>query len=178
MSEEESIPLVTLTYNVFDMFESISEFLKDAELVEISLKQSQITLIFDKDILRLNDLNLLTKYINELVPTGVGEAYFTSLNDIPMIVIPEINVDGPVFRAKSKNNTFMLMMNLITTIAEKICTCPSLEIIFSDTYLKCYLDKPGLTVSNLMEYEKLFNLEGSLELHAQRPYLLFIREAQ
>ena len=30
--------------------------------------------------------------------------------------------------------------------------------------------------SDLKEYEKLFDAKGSLELHSQRPYLLFIND--
>lgn len=173
MSEEESIPLVKMTYDVFDMFDSVSEFLEGAYLTEISLKQNQITLTFDKDILRLSSIKLLLEFIEDLIPSD-NNGYFTSLNDIPMIVIPDIKFTG----LTQKNNVFMVMMDLITKIAEKICTCPSLEIVFSSNYLKCYLDKPGLTVNDLREYEKLFDLEGSLELHAQRPYLLFVREVE
>ena len=171
------IPLVNVTFNPYDMFEEVVDLLNDLPLVEISLKRSQITLIFDKEIIPLNKTRFLLDHLVN-IDVESGFPYFTSLNDIPMIVIPDLkyNVDNLKVKFNEKN-IFAAIVILIDTIAQKICSCPSLEIVFSSNYIKCYLDKPGLTVDDLKAYENLFgDQQGTLELHAQRPYLLFVNE--
>lgn len=157
--------LVTdISYNVFEIFGTINDSLPNSKLLEVSVRQSQVTLIFDDEVIPLSDLRE-NKWID-----GSGESYLATTEEGPVIVVP-FNVE----ELKTQfSNPFKLLYDLILLISDEICKCPALEIVFSNQYLKCYLDKPGLRVEDLKKYENIFKLEGTLELHSQRPYLLFI----
>ena len=118
---------------------------------------------------------------NDIIPLrDLNRGWWTEVSDNPYFVIAEEN-PAIILPFKEKyptfsNNPFLTLNKLIIEISETICKCPALEIVFSGQYLKCYLDKPGLTTEDLKSYERIFDSEGTLELHGQRPYLLFINE--
>lgn len=153
--------------SLFDNFMEINNIM-DGNLIEISVKQHQITLLFNDSVLRFSDLNkLVGLYYNE-------ESFITTQND----EIFRISFANISFDLIEKTNVFYLFMSLIKEMADKICTCPSLEFVVSKEYIKCFLDKPGITINDLKKYEEILDAEDKavLDFHPQRPYLLFINE--
>ena len=140
----------------------------DFKIIEMSVKQHQITIMFDdQELLFFNDIN---HFLLKLKDSVQKETYITTSSDVLYLTIP-FN-DEEEFTGEPYLDEFI---KIIKKMAEKICQCPSLEYVISNKYIKCFLDKPGLYVTDLVEYEKIINEgKGTLELHAQRPYLLFV----
>lgn len=167
------VELVEFYFDMYEIFTEIKKYLQSS-LIEISVKQHQITFIFEKEILPLKTLYLVHDWIYTDLETD--QAYLTSLNDIPMVVIPDLYFNQGELSENENHSSLISMLYMISIVADKICKCPALEIAFSDQYLKCYLDKPGLTMNDLENYQKMFGPNPTLELQVQRPYLLFINE--
>ena len=152
---------------VKDLFNEIDELKKmiQSDFVEISVKQHQIDVIFKKgEPLYLKDLNEL--YIRMNIGLETKEPYIVSFEDEIHYIIPDIQV--------SEETQPYIFMKVIQKLAEHICQCPSLEYVVSSFYVKCYLDKPGLYVEDLKKYDEIMGNNGTLELHTQRPYLLYV----
>lgn len=152
--------------DLFKQFNQIDKKL-DGDILEISVKQHQITFSLKEPLVTFNDIsNLIAMYASD-------NSYVTTKNDIIYITFNDISND-----LIKKNNSLYDFMTIIQEMSDKVCTCPSLEYIISREYIKCFLDKPGLRVSDLLEYENILEAKGKgeLELHPQRPYLLFINE--
>lgn len=157
--------------DLFTQTKLIDELL-GGQLLEISVKQHNITISITEPLIYLPYAKKLLSLINDL--DGVLEKSFISIhNDIIYFTFEKLSSEDI-----KEESPLYLFMKTIEEFADKICTCPSLEFIISNQYLKCFLDKPGLTVKSLSDYEDVLNAKGKgeLELHPQRPYLLFINE--
>ena len=149
---------------LFEQFDIVNDMLGN-QLLEMSIKQHQITLSMKEPIFEFQYIqSLLSLYSKE-------ECYVTTHTDTLYFTLVGLSTD-----VLSEDNMFYPFMDIIEEIAKEVCTCPSLEFVISSQYIKCFLDKPGLKVSDLSKYEEVFkaNGQGELELHPQRPYLLFI----
>lgn len=153
---------------LFNAFNIVNDILKENSILEISVKQDQISLLLKEQMLNFEDFRGINDYIEK------GDVY-TILTQEQLYVM----IDDPVFSEKS-DSPFGYLMRIIKKMAEEICTCPVLEYSLSDTYIKCFLDKPGLKIEDLHKYEDILETvdDAELELHAQRPYLLFINMNQ
>lgn len=153
---------------LFNVFNSLNEVLKENSILEVSIKQDQISLLLKETMLNFEDFNRINDYIEE------GDVY-TILTQEQMYIM----IDDPVF-SKKTSSPFAYFMKIIQKMAEEVCTCPVLEYSVSDVYIKCFLDKPGLNIEDLHKYEEILEAKGDaeLELHSQRPYLLFINMKQ
>lgn len=153
---------------LFNSFNQINEKC-DNKLLEISVKKTQITFIFNDSLIFFPNFSSFF----DKMSYNPEESFITSYDE-------KINVTfGGVYENKiDEDNIFYPFMNVITKFADEICACPSLEYIISGLYLKCFLDKPGISVDDLKKYETILEAEGKggLELHPQRPYLLFVNE--
>lgn len=153
------------------LFKNFAEINKkcDDKVLEISVKKTQISFMFDDSLIFFS---AFPSFFKE-VPYNIEESFITSYDE-------KINITfGGVYENKmDKDNIFYPFMNVITQFADEICACPSLEFVVSELYLKCFLDKPGIGIEDLKKYEEILNAEGKggLELHPQRPYLLFVNE--
>ena len=155
--------------DLFNSFKSINEIL-EGELLEISVRRNQISYIFGGNSIGLKDVKTL---IDVMKKYEISNSYLTIQDDTYLFLTfedwyKEAETDG-----RYLDNVFKMY---IDEISEKICTCPALEFVVSNQYIKCFLDKGGLTVDDLSSYEELMGAKGSLELMPQRPYLLFINE--
>lgn len=153
---------------LFEMVKRLNDIL-DGQLLEVSVKQHQITISVKEAILHFNHIkDLLLFSIHDDV------SFISVNNDILYLTFGGLSVE----EVDSTKPIFKTFINIISQFAEKVCTCPSLEFIISPQYLKCFLDKPGLGIKDLKEYENILDAKGKgeLELHPQRPYLLFINE--
>lgn len=153
---------------LFNIFNVLRGDLEENSILEISVKQDQISLLLKEPMLNFKDFSIINDYIEK------GDVY-TILTQEQLYVM----IDDPVFSEKT-SSPFAYLMQIIQKMAEEICTCPVLEYSVTDTYIKCFLDKPGLKIDDLHKYEEILEVVGDaeLELHAQRPYLLFINMNQ
>ncbi len=151
--------------SMFTMFNSIQEYIPESNLIEISVKQHQITLCLEnKHILYFSDVLSLCHD----VMVNPQDTYVTHHDKNFYIIIP--NIDDNM-KNSSKFDDFM---KVIEYMAEHICQCPALEYVIYSNYIKCFLDKPGIKVADIVKLEELFNSECTLELGANRPYALFV----
>ena len=150
---------------LFNQFNKINEKL-EGEILEMSVKQHQVTISLKESLLSFNDVDILNDIYS-------FQNYVTTKNDIIFITFPDISQDT----IEEKSDLY-IFMSVITQMANDICSCPSLEFVISKEYIKCFLDKPGIRTSDLLKYEEILGAKdkGELELHPQRPYLLFIND--
>lgn len=139
----------------------------DGQLLEISVRQHQVTLSIKDSLVYFPQIKKMLDFSDD------SKSFVSFSDDIFYFVFVNLSSED-----MTDKDIFYPFLKTIEDFAEKICTCPSLEFIISPQYLKCFLDKPGLKVGNLREYEEVLGAEGEgeLELHPQRPYLLFINE--
>lgn len=152
---------------LFEKFNEINDIL-GGHLTEISVKQHQITFLVQESLLEAQPLMELLNSVDSYT-----DSFITTRDDVLYISIGRLSLDS-----MSKKDILYPFVYIITSFAQKICTCPSLEFIVAKEYIKCFLDKPGLKISDLKTYEDILGVKGKgeLELHPQRPYLLFINE--
>ena len=161
-------------FDIFTAFDHIQMRRKDVNILEISIRQGQIMIILEKDLVKLNafkDLsNMVRKGDNGLLPnySSIG---FVGENHALIINTKDFKMDQFEF-----STDFKLLEDVIEYAADNICQCPSLEIVVSNQYIKCYLDKPGITLEDVNKYQTIFGINGTLELFGQRPYLLLIND--
>ena len=152
------------TKNLFDDFAKLNTVLK-GKLVEISVRQHQIALVVDKTL----SVGQIRRFLPVIPSTK--DAFITFHENYLYFIIEELN-----YKDISTKSCIHNFMQVINAMSEEICQCPALEYVVSSQYIKCYLDKTGLTISDLSKYEKILESENpaELEMHPQRPYLLFI----
>lgn len=153
---------------LFEKTKEIDEIL-DGELLEISVRQHQVTISLEKTMITFEKAQKLFK-----AAKTTSDSFISINNNVLYLTI------GDLSDKIGKKHIFYPFISTIKEIAENICTCPALEFVISTQYMKCYLDKPGLKVVDLVDYEDILQAPGKaeLELHPQRPYLLFINEDQ
>ena len=154
---------------LFKGFNTINQIC-NTKLIEISVKQRQITFIYDDSLVFFSDFSDFFYGINQKT---AEESYVTFYDEKLHITFGGLELDN-----MEKGNVFKPFLETIKEFADNICTCPSLEFVISELYIKCFLDKPNLGVSDLKKYEDILEAEGGLELHPQRPYLLFVNEGE
>ena len=132
----------------------------DGQLLEISVRQHQVTLSIKDSLVYFPQIKKMLDFSDD------SKSFVSFSDDIFYFVFVNLSSED-----MTDKDVFYPFLKTIEDFAEKICTCPSLEFIISPQYLKCFLD-------NLREYEEVLGAEGEgeLELHPQRPYLLFINE--
>lgn len=151
---------------VFQSFYSINQLL-ESEVVEISVKRSQLVFTFlDELIITMDDLLVLNKLDDNLTVSDV-----TCFQNRLYIAIRDIDSD------KVKNDSvFYPLMIMIKQLRDLVCSCPALEYVVSGEYIKVFLDVPNIKVSDLMKTLDAFKQDPFVELTGDRPYLLFINE--
>ena len=161
-------------FDLFGAFEKISNIRNIVDVVEISLRQGQFMILFKPQIIPLDVLESFSKEIRRQ-DNGIAPTYcsITFINENPALVINTNKFKSDQFEF---GDTFQVLYDTIHYAADNICKCPALEIVFSNQYIKCYLDKPGLTLDDVSKYEVMFRCKGTLELFGQRPYLLLIND--
>ena len=153
---------------LFKSFNEIAVIFGDS-LAEISIARHRISLEFQEKMLLLQNINSFYEKMPE-----VKENSFFAVNEDILYLVCELN--EAVLQDKEKQGLFKSFIEATDEVFERVCKCPVFEFVVSDKYIKIYLDKQGLTNEDLEAYEDIFKLkgEGTLELHAQRPYLLFV----
>ena len=151
---------------ILNAFEQIDNKLEN-DLVDISVKQSQIMFGFGNSIL-FKDLNAINSLKNSISITDI-----VSFQDLLFVRLENLSED---LVDKNSDNSIDTLYSFIFSLAETLCSCPVLEYSVAGSYLKIYLDLPNITSKNLRELDFLLNSEGVLELGGQRPYVLYVRD--
>lgn len=152
---------------LFGQVQAINNII-DTQLLEVSVKRHQITLILSNNVISFKTLDSLLSLCQDNI---TDESFLAVNNENFYFTIANLSLE-----ALDSENIFYPFVFTISQMAENICSCPALEFVISPQYIKCYLDKPGLRVSDLSDYEEILDAKGlgELELHPQRPYLLFL----
>lgn len=153
--------------SLFENFNLLNQSL-DNQILEISVKQHQINIIIKDPLFYFSTIKNVEKFV-----FNPRNSYITIHQDHIIISITDLSTENI-----DVGNLLYPFLLIIEEFAEKICTCPSLEYVMSKQYIKCFLDKPGLKIEDLQKYEEILQTNGlaELEMHPQRPYLLFINE--
>lgn len=150
---------------MFTRFKEIEEYLPSSEIVEISVRQHQISICLKtNDMIYASDILSLTHDVL-VVPQTTSIVFSEDYLYILIEEVPELINDS---------SKFADFVHVIRYMAEHICTCPALEYKISRHYIKCFLDKPGIKLTEIQKMEQLFGEECTLELSVGRPYALFI----
>lgn len=155
---------------LFKTFNELNEKITDNEIDEISIKQPQIQFTFlNGKILSIKDILAIEAHVNYAIATDV-----TTYDDSIMLTFRDLensqeNIDKP-------DNKFKPFLQLINALAEKVCTCPSLEATITKNYIKFYIDKPNIQLDALQEVDKIIGAKSQLELTGPRPYLLYVKD--
>ena len=152
---------------MFKTFLKIADIIPRSHVKEISVKQHQIVLRLDSKVFCLADALSITHDIM----VDPSSTYVTEFEGEFRLIIDDIPDD-----IAHLNSDFKPLVEVIRYMSEHICTCPMLEYVLSDMYIKCYLDKPGLKLEDIKKLEELFKSQCTLELTGQRPYALFVLE--
>lgn len=159
--DTDTIDLETM----FGLYKEIEDYMPDSDLVEISVRQHQISLCLKNlDMIYLSD----TLSLSHDTLVNPKNTYIT-INEKEYYIIIE-NIEDEVM----PSSKFAKFVQVIRYMAEHICQCPALEFAISPYYIKCFLDKPGIKLAEIQKLEELFGEECSLELSVNRPYALFL----
>lgn len=152
---------------VFKGIQTINSLL-DADIMEVSVKASQVVLTFYNEIIiSMNDLRILDMIGENLKITDVTcfqNRLYVSFRDMD-----DLDTLG-------ENSEFVCFKDLIVKLRDLLCTCPALEYVASAEYLKIFLDLPNVRVSDLCKLSDTFDQDPFIEFSGDRPYLLFINE--
>lgn len=153
---------------LLEAFNKCNNILKDNDLAEISVVADEISLVFlNTNVLNITEsIDLLRN--DPLIKNGVDVRVTTE--DRNMRICLSNYLDKTDMKGTSIFTPFIKAFEKVSDI---VCTCPILEYIVSENYVKVYLDKPGLEVQQLVDLENFLSQKCTLELH-NRPYALFI----
>lgn len=152
----------------FKGIKKLSEQLHDNKISEMSVKRSQILLSFeDSSLITMTDLNIL-----DTLGTGVTD--ITSFNEFLFVGFKELSESKML--SQEMDSCFKDIYSIIVVLRDNLCTCPALEFIISEEYIKIFIDLPNIQLSAVNKLNDIFKQDPFLELSADRPYLLYINE--
>lgn len=156
---------------MFDKFDLINSEL-DNKVAEISIRQSQMVFSFEEyGRVTMHDLNFLNELCDVLSVTEI-----TAFQDIIHVHFANLSRELFTENIKSPCTILTTFYELIFHLQDILCTCPALEYVISDSYLKVYIDLPNVHVKDVANLDELFQAEGVLELNNQRPYVLYVKD--
>lgn len=153
---------------MFEDFNKINEKL-DNKIVELSVKQSRITLSFDDmSLLKIDDIEKINS-----ISRNFSVSEITAFQDVLHIHFSDLSEENLSDKDICSLANFY---RVILILRDNLCTCPALEYIVSEDYLKIFIDLPNIKVKDVSNLDQLFNAEGFLELNIQRPYVLYVKD--
>lgn len=156
--------MINQAFKAFDIIDSQL----DGDIMEISVKQSQIVLSFyDELIVNMDDIDMLNKLGDKLQVSDI--TCFQNQLYVAMRGIRDIDSFG-------KESMFISFYEVIKVLRDIVCACPALEYVISREYLKVYLDLANIKLSDLWRLIDVFKQDPFIEFSGDRPYLLFINE--
>lgn len=157
--------MILLIKNILDAVTEIKSHLK-GDLLEISIKKSDISFCFNNQV-SFDDISFLDQ-----LSLSVGVTNITSFEDMLFVNFENLSEDMGNFG----EGGFLFLYNVIYKLSDVLCSCPALQFVVSDLYIKVFIDLPNITVQNLVEVDKLFGSQGVLELNSARPYVLYVKD--
>ena len=155
--------------NLLSNVEKINSEL-DNDILEISVKQSRMSMSFqDMSILSFKDFRVLDSYCNIL---SISEV--TAFSDVLHVHFSNLSYD--MLKEYQGKCPLMELYDLIFKLQDVLCTCPALEYVVSDAYVKVYIDLPNVHVKDVAKLDEIFSSEGVLEINNQRPYVLYVKD--
>ena len=155
---------------MFEAFDTINNIQGVEDIREISVHQNQISFLFTStNIVYMKIIDEIEKII-----------YPIEIDDITLFEDSLIASCRDLTGLKPDNNDYTanplcLFKCVINELSKTVCSCPALEFVLSDTYLKCYIDKPNIPLQDIAKLDKIFDSRGILELSGQRPYVLYVK---
>ena len=155
----------TKTKDIFTVFSRIRNILDlDGELSEIAVNQNQI--IFEcSNIIEFHKFNALR------VLMGIDPNDITTFENKLFVAYRGILDNNEEITSEPK-----LLMNTIQEVSNYVCKCPILEMRISNEYIKVYLDKPNIKISDIIKLDEIFSSEGVLQTGEQRAYVLYVND--
>ena len=163
--------VVNLTIKkAFAAIKHINDLLNN-KVIEISIKRSQFELTFeDCAIITIEDLNSLSSVFGESIHfsdvTCFNERLFVSYRGL----------DDSFMDDKNVTYVFKDIYKIIMILRDELCTCPALECVLSQEYIKVFIDVPNIQLSNIVSVSDILDQDPFFEFGADRPYLLYINE--
>ena len=155
--------------NFFEFIDKLNNNLNN-KIREISVKQSKITFTFDDSLIfNRADFNLIDR-----LETDIGISDITTFQDT--LFVSFTNLSEEMIPSDYSPDSIFGLYHFIIQLRDIVCTCPALEFVVSDNYLKVYLDLPNLYIKDIAQIDKLLKQEGILELTHQRPYILYVKD--
>ena len=156
---------------VFTTFDKLNEPYRSNKISEISVHQNQIDFLFESGkILYMDSLYKLEDVTN---PVKISD--ITMFNNQLIVSCRDLEPIDKKKKKESSTHPLWLFRQIIEELSKTVCACPALEFVVSDNYIKCYIDKPNIVLSDLIKINKIFDADGILELNGQRAYVLFVR---
>lgn len=153
---------------LFSAIDLINEHL-DNKILEIGVRQSMMVFSFqEENLLKIEDLNKIDNFCDNY---SVSE--LTAFQD--KIYVHFSNLSEEII-SDSDNCTFTIFYKFIQELKNILCTCPALEYVISDSYVKIYIDLPNIYAKDVVSVDKLLDASGILELNNQRPYVLYVKD--
>lgn len=162
---------ISMIEEMFHCFDNINDKL-DNNIAEISFKQTQMDITFeDQTIVRKSDLDLLDSIEQRYSITDIA-----TFNECLHVVFS--NLDQTLLEKKSTTviEPYSFLYSIIFDLKELLCSCPALEYVISQNYVKVYLDLPNLRAQDIINVDKRLMHNSVLELSSQRPYLLYVKD--
>lgn len=155
---------------LFDAFEKLNNHSEQQKILEVSIQHNQITLLFDSNnIIYMDTLSEIEEIIAPVEITDI-----TVFENGLRASCRDLTALKPTGKVINKN-PFCLFKYVIDQIREIVCKCPALEFTITESYIKCYIDKPNMPLTDLVKLDDVFNEAGTLELGHQRSYVLYVR---
>jgi hypothetical protein len=153
----------------FNAIKEFNSFLSN-KIIEISVKRSQIVLTFEDELMitfsDLLKLNQIDDVLNITDVTCFENRIYVSYKKLSEELMLQ---DG-------RHKDFVAIYNIIVFLRENLCTCPALEYVLAEPYIKIFLDLPNVQLSDVNKVSSELKQDPFLELTADRPYLLYINE--
>ena len=154
----------------FKAFKGINNLLED-DIAEISIKRSQIMFTFvDGTLVQFSDIMKL-----QTLDSKISVCDITCFNNNIYVAIRDL--DENLMLSEIDNKLLKDIYNIIVVLRDNLCTCPALEYILAEGYIKVFVDLPNIQVSDLSRLNDILQQDAFLELGADRPYLLYVNEA-
>ena len=157
---------------IHDIFDIVDQLLEPMEygFTEISVKQSQISFCFNNTI-STHDLQVLDSLCESFfvsdITTFQDELYANFNNLSEDFIVPE-DIEN--------KNILVFLYKFIIPLKDKLCSCPALQFIVSESYIKVFLDLPNIIIDDLVNVNEIFGANGVLQLNAHRPYVLYVKD--
>lgn len=160
---EDGIMTADITIqDVFKFYKGLQAIMED-EIKEISVHQDQIS-ICCHNFVEYGNFGALSELL------GMDPTDISIFND-------SIYISYRIISSQKHYSTYVkTCKDIMSSIADCICQCPSLEMTVTDQYAKVYLDKPNIKVKDISELDTVMGAEGTLQTGEQRAYVLYLNE--